>query len=77
MGHVSVSISMVKIMAENVIVAEVRGLVMTDQDFVEMRTLLGDFYLVEATSTSGDDNTREVHSLNWLWLSITLLKTLF
>jgi hypothetical protein len=39
--------------------------------------LLGDFYLVEATSTSGDDNTREVHSLNWLWLSITLLKTLF
>ena len=42
MGHVATSISMMKTVAENVMVAEVIGLVMVHRVFEAMRTLLGD-----------------------------------
>ena len=42
MGHVGILISMVKTVAENVMVDEVRGQVMVDQVFETMRTLLAD-----------------------------------
>jgi hypothetical protein len=56
--------------------------------FVSMRNLFGDSWLIAAASASEGDNTREVQSptlhgenprsgLDWLCLTITLLKTLF
>ena len=42
MGHVGISISMVKTVAENVMVADIRGLIMVDRDFEAMMTSLGD-----------------------------------
>ena len=41
MGHVGISISMVKTVAENVMTAEIWDLVMADRAFEAMKTLLG------------------------------------
>jgi hypothetical protein len=80
--------SMVKSETENNMEAKFQGQAMVVRVFVTMRNLLGDSWIVVAASASGGKSTGEVQSptlqdenprsdLNWLCLTMTLLKILF
>jgi hypothetical protein len=80
--------SMVKSETENNMEAKFQGQATVVWVFVTMRNLLGDSWIVVAASASGGKSTGEVQSptlqdenprsdLNWLCLTMTLLKILF